>query len=58
MIWEATFRPKYAELDELLEETKDYKAFLSKVVGIGSLISLKAVTDKKIFYLNQTAVHL
>ncbi len=58
MIWEATFRPKYAEPDELLGEAKDYKTFLLKVGGVGSLISLKAVTDKKIFYLNQTAVHL
>ncbi len=58
MIWEATFRPKCAELDELLEQAKDNKTFLLKVVGVGFLISLKRVTDKKIFYLNQTAVHL
>jgi hypothetical protein len=37
---------------------RNIRAFLLKVGGLGSLISLKAVTDQKIFYLNQTAVHL
>ncbi len=58
MIWEATFRLKCVELDELSEQAKDDKAFLLKVTGVDSLLSMKTVTDKKIFYLNQTPVHL